>query len=80
MVAGQVRGTTDGLLARQITDQLAETNRASLKRLSVDVMGGSVTLRGNVSSFYEKQIAIQTCRALAGISGLTDAMEVAAFS
>ena len=79
MVAGMPRGTTDGLLARQISHQLAETNRANLKRLSVDVTGGSVTLRGNVSSFYEKQIAIQACRALAGIGLLTDAVEVAAF-
>ena len=79
MVASHTRGTTDGLLARQICNQLAETKRASLKRLSVDVTGGSVTLRGNVSSFYEKQIAIQACRALAGIVMLTDAVEVAAF-
>ena len=69
---------TDGLLARQVSHQLAETKRANLRRLSVDVSGGSVTLRGNVSSFYEKQIAIQVCRALAGIVHLTDAVEVAA--
>ena len=79
MVACLERGTADGALAQKISHQLAETNRASLKRLSVDVTGGSVTLRGNVSSFHEKQIAIQTCRALAGIGLVTDALEVAAF-
>ena len=39
---------------------------------------GNVTLRGSVASFYEKQLAIQTCRVLAGIDRLIDAVEVAA--
>ena len=67
----------DRLLASQVTTQLAETNRFSLLRLSVDVAGGEVTLRGSVDSFYEKQIAIQACRVLAGIDRLVDAAEVA---
>ena len=57
--------------------QLADTHRASLRRLSVDVAAGAVTLRGSVESFYEKQIAIQACRVLAGIDQLIDAVEVA---
>jgi osmotically-inducible protein OsmY len=77
IATGQVRAVTDHLLASRISTQLAETHRWSLKRLSVDVCGGEVTLRGCVGSFYEKQIAIQTCRGLAGIERLTDAMEVA---
>lgn len=72
------RGNNDHLLAHQISTHLAETNRASLKRLSVDVHGGRVTLRGSVGTFYEKQIAIQTCRVLTGIERLIDAVEVAA--
>lgn len=69
-------GQADYLLADRITTQLAETNRASLKRLSVNVRAGEVTLRGNVSSFYERQIAIQTCRELPGIGRVIDAVEV----
>lgn len=80
IAAGQAHGSTDGVLARQITHQLAETNRPSLKRLSVDVRGSNVTLSGQVESFHEKQIAIQACRALAGIALVADAVEVAAFS
>jgi osmotically-inducible protein OsmY len=72
--------TADRLLACQISAHLAETNRANLRRLSVDVSGGEVTLRGNVSTFHEKQIAIQTCRMLAGIDRLIDAVEVAAMT
>ena len=54
-----------------------QMNRPALKRLAVNVAAGSVTLRGSVASFYEKQIAIQTCRVLAGIERLVDAVEVA---
>jgi osmotically-inducible protein OsmY len=78
IAAAQAPVTADRLLASQITTQLAETNRSSLKRLSVDVQAGEVTLRGSVGSFYEKQIAIQACRMLAGIERLVDAVEVAA--
>ena len=69
--------TSDRLLARKISAQLAESNRASLRRLSVDVNGGEVTLRGHVGTFHEKQVALQTCRTLAGIDRLIDAVEVA---
>jgi osmotically-inducible protein OsmY len=68
----------DNVLERQIASQLAESSRPALKRLAVSVTGGSVTLRGRVASFYEKQLAIQTCRMLAGIDRLVDAVEVAA--
>jgi len=77
IAAAPNRGTNDRLLASQISTQLAETNRASLKRLAVDVRGGHVTLRGSVGSFYEKQIAIQACRLFTGIERLVDAVEVA---
>jgi osmotically-inducible protein OsmY len=70
--------STDRHLANQIAASLAETHRASLKRLTVDVCQGRVTLRGSVASYYERQIAIQACRMLAGIERVIDAVEVAA--
>lgn len=78
IAAAQLPATADSLLASQIAAQLTETNRASLKRLSVYVRGGEVTLRGCVGSFHERQIAIQACRMMAGIERLIDAIEVAA--
>jgi len=78
IAAAQLPAATDHLLASQIAIQLAGTNRANLKRLSVDVQHGEVTLRGCVGSFHEKQIAIQACRVLGGIERLIDAVEVAA--
>jgi osmotically-inducible protein OsmY len=78
MIAAAPFATSDRLLASTISTHLSETNRASLRRLSVDVAAGEVTLRGCVGSFHEKQIAIQTCRMLPGIDRLIDAVEVAA--
>jgi osmotically-inducible protein OsmY len=78
IAAAQAPSNDDRLLAGRIATQLAETNWASLRRLSVDVEAGAVTLRGSVGSFHEKQIAIQACRGLAGIDQLIDAVEVAA--
>lgn len=72
------KAAADRTLERQISNQLAESNRPGLKRLAVLVSGGHVTLRGSVASFYEKQIAIQACCMLAGIERLVDAVEVAA--
>ena len=66
----------DDLLADRIAMQLAETNRPSLRRLSVNVRRGEVTLRGSVGSFYERQVAIQACLELPGIDRLIDAVEV----
>ena len=76
MIAAARYETADRLLASRICTQLAETNHASLRRLSVDVKRGEVTLRGHVSTFYEKQVALQACRLLAGIDRLIDAVEV----
>ena len=78
MVAHEPSRSTDRQLERAIAYQLAESNRRGLRRLDVNVADGNVTLRGCVASFYEKQLAIQTCRVLAGLDRLIDAVEVAA--
>lgn len=76
MKSAQVFASRDEFLASQIARQLAETNRATLKRLAVAVREGTVTLRGCVNSFYEKQIAIEACRAGADLSRLVDDVQV----
>jgi osmotically-inducible protein OsmY len=76
MVAASALRFADRQLERQIACHLAETKRPGLRGIAVKVADGNVTLRGSVASFYEKQIAIQTCRVLAGIERLTDALDV----
>ena len=71
------RRPSDRQLERQIARQLADTNRRGLARLAVSVAGGLITLSGCVATFYEKQLAIETCRGLASIDQLTDAVDVA---
>lgn len=78
MVAHESIRGSDRQLERAIVLQLAESNRQGLRRLDVNVADGNVTLCGCVASFYEKQLAIQTCRVLAGLDRLIDAVEVAA--
>ena len=56
----------DQELQRRVVGELAEKNRPSLRRLAVQVQQGIVTLTGCVASFYEKQLAIHSCVAVAG--------------
>jgi osmotically-inducible protein OsmY len=67
----------DQLLETRVIDHLRETQRPGLRRLIVEVKAGTVYLRGRVSSFYEKQLAIHSCIRAAGIGRLIDRVEVA---
>jgi osmotically-inducible protein OsmY len=68
----------DQEIQRRVVGQLAEKNRPSLRRLAVQVHQGIITLSGSVTSFYEKQLAIHSCVAVAGRGRLVDAVQVAA--
>lgn len=77
MLAPPLLSPADRHLARQIAARLSETGRTALGRLTVDVRPGRIALRGQVQTFYEKQLAIQTCLMVAGGDWLIDAAEVA---
>lgn len=77
MLAAPPNGTADRHVAHQIAARLVETGRSTLGRLTVDVRPGRIALRGQVQTFYEKQLAIQTCLMVAGGEWLIDAAEVA---
>jgi osmotically-inducible protein OsmY len=68
----------DHEIQRQVEGQLAEKNRPSLRRLEVQVHHGMITISGCVTTFYEKQLAIHSCLAVAGRGRLVDAVQVAA--
>ena len=69
---------TDLELQKRVVVHLAEKNRPSLRRLAVQVHHGIITLSGRVASYYEKQLAIHSCVAVAGCGRLVDAMQVVA--
>lgn len=66
----------DAALRRRVTSYLATKHLPTLAQLTVNAMGGAVTLRGRVDSFHEKQVAIHTCRRVAGVRELVDEVEV----
>ena len=68
--------TKDQDLQRRVVSFLAGRYLPSLRQLEVDVHEGIVTLRGRVTSFYEKQVAIHSCQRVAGVRKLVDAVDV----
>lgn len=62
----------DQELERRVRGTLAGRAYASLKRLDVEAANGTITLRGQVASFYEKQIAFSSCQGLTGVLRIVD--------
>ena len=63
-------------LERRVTNYLNGRHLPALRYLQVEADNGTVTLRGTVSSFYEKQLSQQCCRRVAGVVKLIDAVDV----
>ena len=45
-------------------------------RLNIEVSGGTVTLQGSVSTFYQRQLCISCCQHVAGVLRLIDDLTV----
>lgn len=68
--------TTDQELAERIAISLRSHHVPSLRKLKVVADGGSVVLRGEVSSFYAKQLSQHSARRLAGERHVVDEVSV----
>ena len=66
----------DSLLVKRISNYLFQRSRPSLRSVKVEADNGSVTIRGRVESFYEKQLCICSCQRVAGVVRLIDRLEV----
>ena len=64
-------------LERRVVSYLSGRHVPGLRHLEVEACSGTVTLRGTVNSFYEKQLGQQCCRRVAGVVKLIDAVDVA---
>lgn len=64
-------------LEQRVANYLATRYLPRLRSLEVTATGGVVTLRGRVSSFHEKQVAVHSCRRVAGVRQLIDDVAVA---
>ena len=67
----------DRSLERRVLNYLGQRYMPGLRCLAVEALNGTITLRGEVASFYEKQIAIHTCQRVAGVQRLVDTVTVA---
>lgn len=65
-------------LARRVRNYLAAQSRPALRALHVEATGGIVTLRGQVHSFYEKQLSFHLAARVAGVRRLEDELIVQA--
>jgi osmotically-inducible protein OsmY len=77
-VCERVTESADRDLERRVVNFLRGWQMPGLRNLEVQAADGTVTLRGTVNSFYEKQLSQQCCRRVAGVLKLIDAINVAA--
>ena len=65
-------------LRRRIVVFLFQRNEPALRRIEVDVSNGRVDIRGEVESFYLKQLCLSCCQRVAGVLQVVDEVEVVA--
>lgn len=63
-------------LQRRVVNFLAGQHVPALRALSVEANNGAVTLRGNVRSFFEKQLSHHSAKRVAGVQRVIDEVEV----
>ena len=62
-------------LKQRIIIFLSQKGVGSVRDLGIDVADGTVTFRGTVASFYERQLC-QTCRYVQGVRKVVDDLTV----
>jgi osmotically-inducible protein OsmY len=65
-------------LENRIRRFLAGLHRHSLLKLEIEAENGEVTVRGELDSFYEKQLALAGCRRVAGVVKVNEKIGVGA--
>ncbi len=67
---------SDEQLQRRVTNFLWQRHFPGLRSLKIEARAGTITVRGKVRSFYEKQLCQHSCRRVAGVLKLIDEVEV----
>jgi osmotically-inducible protein OsmY len=63
-------------LERRVANYLADRQVSALREIDIRADRGTVTLRGEVRSFYHKQLCLNCCRRVAGVLQLVDEVDV----
>ncbi len=69
--------TRDRDLEHRVMIRLLDRSSTASRQIIVRADSGTVTIRGTVTSFYQKQLCIQACQAVPGVVALVDEVEVA---
>lgn len=64
-------------LERRVLSYLVGRHVPGLRNLQIEARNGTVTLRGRVHTFYEKQLCQNCCRRVAGVVQFVDNVDVA---
>ena len=67
---------TDVELSLRVQRFFAQSNYPTLRLIKVANVGGTVTLSGQVASFYEKQLSLHLAGRVAGVRYLIDVSQV----
>jgi hypothetical protein len=70
----------DAALQERVVAYLATRNFQSFRRLNVRASRGVVSLTGQLGSYYERQVAIESARRVAGVSRVVDRIVVSDLS
>jgi osmotically-inducible protein OsmY len=60
----------------RVAAAIAQNPYLAARRLDFDSEGGNITLRGEVNSYFQKQMAQEAIRSLDGVSGIENHLEV----
>ena len=67
---------SDADVEQRVRTFLNSRHFPAFQRLKIDVENGSVRLSGILASFYEKQVALNSCQRVAGVLQLIDEIGV----
>jgi hypothetical protein len=71
-----MKSALEGKVVTQGLKRLHESPYGAVRRVSCDFNGGVLTLRGNVGSFFHKQLAQQSMSGLEGVVRIDNQIEV----
>ena len=66
----------DADLLTRVGIALTLRQRSSFRQIVVEVVAGVVTLRGNIPSFFDRQLAAETARRVVGVRQVRDELRV----
>ncbi len=66
----------DQSLSTRVRLALTLSQRSTLRGIALEVQGGTVTIRGTVPTFYDRQVAFETARHVAGVRHVQDELSV----